>query len=50
MHPDHQFLEKTIITEGRFLNPLAIAEHRKVAAIGVRVRDQLFKGKPAMGE
>jgi len=50
VHPDHQFLEKTIITEGRFLNPQDLAETRKVAVIGVRVRDQLFKGKPALGE
>jgi putative ABC transport system permease protein len=50
VHPDHQFLEKSIITEGRFLNPIDLDEFRKVAVIGVRVKDQLFRGKPAMGE
>ncbi|MEO6323687.1 MAG: ABC transporter permease [Thermoanaerobaculia bacterium] len=50
VHPDHLFLEKTIMVEGRFLNPTDLAEYRKVAVIGNRVKDQLFKAKPAMGE
>lgn len=50
VHPDHQHLEKTIVVEGRFLDPLDVAEHRKVAVIGVRVQAQLFRGKPALGE
>jgi putative ABC transport system permease protein len=50
VHPDHQFLEKTIMLEGRFLNPLDIQEYRKVAVIGTKVKEMLFKGKPAMGE
>ncbi len=47
VHPDHQFIEQTIVTEGRFINPLDIAECRKVAVIGDRVKAQLFKGRPA---
>jgi putative ABC transport system permease protein len=50
VHPDHQFLEKTIIREGRFINDLDLREFRKVAVIGERVQAQLFKGRPAMGE
>jgi putative ABC transport system permease protein len=50
VHPDHQYLEKTIVTEGRFLNPTDVEQHRKVAVIGERVKAQLFKGAPAMGE
>jgi putative ABC transport system permease protein len=50
VHPDHQFLEKSIVTEGRFLNPLDLKEFRKVAVIGDRVKAQLFKGRPALGE
>jgi putative ABC transport system permease protein len=50
VHPDHQVLERTIVTEGRFLNPLDLAECRKVAVIGDRVEAQLFKGRPALGE
>ncbi|MEM7483051.1 MAG: ABC transporter permease [Acidobacteriota bacterium] len=50
VHPGHQYLEKTIVVEGRFLNDLDIAEHRKVAAIGARVRDALFGDEPSIGE
>lgn len=50
VHPDHIFLEKTIVTEGRFINQLDLDEYRKVAVIGDRVKAQLFKGQPAMGE
>jgi putative ABC transport system permease protein len=50
VHPDHQYLEKTIMVEGRFLNPLDIRDFRKVAAIGVRVKEQLFHGAPAIGK
>lgn len=50
VHPDHQVIERTIVTQGRFLNPLDIAECRKVAVIGDRVEAQLFKGRPALGE
>jgi putative ABC transport system permease protein len=50
VHPDHQVLENTIVTSGRFINPLDIADCRKVATIGDRVRDQLFKGKDPIGE
>ena len=50
VHPDHQYLEKTIVTEGRFINPLDLQEFRKVAVIGDRVKAQLFKEQPALGE
>src|SRR5262245_5182781 len=50
VHPDHQFLEKTIMAEGRFLNDIDIQEFRKVAVIGDKVQAQLFKGAPAIGE
>jgi len=50
VHPDHQYLEKTIMTEGRFLNARDLDDYRKVAVIGVRVRDTLFKKEPALGK
>jgi putative ABC transport system permease protein len=50
VHPDNQYLEKTIVTEGRFINPIDISEYRKVAVIGDRVKAQLLKGGPAIGE
>lgn len=49
VHPDHQYLEKTIVTSGRFINPLDIEEFRKVAVIGDKVKAQLFRGEPAVG-
>jgi putative ABC transport system permease protein len=50
VHPDHLYLEKTIITEGRFLDEPDLKELRKVAVIGVRVKDALFKKEPALGK
>ena len=49
VHPGHRYLEKTIITRGRFLNDLDIREHRKVAVIGEKVQDALFRKEPALG-
>ena len=42
VHPDHQFLEQTIILNGRFLNDLDVSERRKVAVIGTAVQAALF--------
>jgi putative ABC transport system permease protein len=50
VHPDHQYLEKTIVTDGRYINDLDVREFRKVAVIGNRVQAQLFKDKPPLGE
>lgn len=50
VHPDHQYLEKTTIVEGRYVNNIDIEEYRKVVAIGVRVRDALFAHETAMGK
>ncbi len=50
VHPDHRYLEKTIVHRGRFLNDLDLAEHRKVAAIGVEVEKALFGKRSAIGE
>ncbi len=49
-HPAHQYLEKTIITEGRFLHELDLAERRKVAVIGVEVAATLFRDEPPLGK
>jgi len=51
VHPDHKYLENTIITQGRFLNRLDIDHFNKVIVIGDIVRKDLFKnGEKAMGE
>jgi putative ABC transport system permease protein len=36
-HPGHQYLEKTIISQGRFLNDADIEQRRKVCVIGEKV-------------
>jgi putative ABC transport system permease protein len=50
VHPDHKYLEKTIVTKGRFLDRLDLKEYRKVAVIGVLVERDLFKGADAIGK
>jgi putative ABC transport system permease protein len=45
VHPDHLYLENTIMTAGRFLNELDIREKRKVCVIGEPVAKFLF-GSP----
>jgi len=50
VHPGHQHLEKTIITQGRYLNDFDIEQRRKVMVIGEAVKSQLFGRNRAMGE
>lgn len=50
VHPDHQFLEKTIINEGRYINDLDLHRKLKVAVIGRLVKKDLFGEKPALGK
>jgi putative ABC transport system permease protein len=49
-NPGHQFLEQTIITNGRFLNDADIAEQRKVCVLGSKVVAFLFGQKNPLGE
>jgi putative ABC transport system permease protein len=48
-HPDQKFLEKTLMTSGRFLNDRDIAERRKVCVIGDLVRSSLFREEDPIG-
>ncbi len=50
VHPDHQFLEKTIIDEGRYINQLDINASLKVIVLGRLVKADLFGEKPALGK
>jgi putative ABC transport system permease protein len=50
VHPDHQYLEKTIMTRGRFIDPLDLQEFRKVAVVGEIVKRDLFKGADPIGK
>ena len=49
-HPGHQYLEKTIITEGRFLNDADLNERRKVCVLGTKVVEFLFGKQDPIGE
>lgn len=46
VHPDNLFLEKTIISHGRYLNDLDIEERRKICVIGAQVAARLFENGP----
>jgi putative ABC transport system permease protein len=50
VHPDHQYIENTKVTEGRFLNESDQLDTRKVCVIGVDVLDGLYEeGESALG-
>jgi putative ABC transport system permease protein len=48
--PDHAFLEKATIIEGRFIDDFDIAQYRKVCVMGIPVRDALFKKEDPIGK
>jgi putative ABC transport system permease protein len=50
VHPDHQFLEKTIMDEGRYINERDIRNKSKVLVIGRLVKEDIFGEKPALGK
>ncbi|MDD7884458.1 ABC transporter permease [Flavivirga sp. 57AJ16] len=50
VHPDHQFLEKTIIKEGRYINQNDIQNRTKVVVIGRLVDEDLFVKTTALGK
>jgi putative ABC transport system permease protein len=47
VHPDHRYLENTIVTRGRFIDDIDLDEQRKVAVIGKPIAAFFFDdGKP----
>jgi putative ABC transport system permease protein len=50
VHPDQRFLEKTLMTAGRYVNQRDIDERRKVAVIGSLVKATLFKNENPIGQ
>jgi len=50
VHPQHQFLENTIITEGKYINEKDINEQSRVVVIGRLVEQDLFKYEKAIGK
>jgi putative ABC transport system permease protein len=50
VNPGHQKIEETKVLQGRYIDQLDIEQGRKVALIGVLVKDALFHGEPAIGK
>ncbi|MCG8322047.1 MAG: ABC transporter permease [Cytophagales bacterium] len=50
VHPDHLYLEKSIIVSGRYINDKDIAEKRKVTSIGTKVVKVLFGNTNPIGK
>lgn len=50
VHPDHQYLEKTLMKEGRFLNQNDLKNKTKVIVIGRLVEEDLFIKESALGK
>lgn len=48
--PDHQKTEKTIITNGRYLNDNDIEKKLKVAVIGKKIKEDLFGDENPLGK
>ncbi|SFC87565.1 ABC transporter permease [Algibacter pectinivorans] len=50
VHPDHQFLEKTIMKEGRYINQNDLNSKTKCIVIGRLVEEDLFLKTTALGK
>ncbi len=50
VHPDHQYLEKTKIQEGRYINQNDINNRTKIVIIGRLVEEDLFLKTTALGK
>ncbi|MGB7786955.1 MAG: ABC transporter permease [Salinimicrobium sp.] len=48
--PDYQFLENSSMVNGRYLNYTDVEGYEKVAVIGNKVKNDLFKGKNPIGK
>lgn len=48
--PDYQFLENSSMVNGRYLNYTDLEHYEKVAVIGNKVKNDLFKGKNPIGK
>lgn len=50
VHPDHQYLEKTIITSGRYIDENDIINKTRYIVIGRLVAEDLFKNENPIGK
>lgn len=48
--PDHQAIEKTLVVAGRYVNEADIVNKAKVAVIGRKVAEDLFKDEDPLGK
>ncbi len=49
-HPDHQAIEKTLVVAGRYINEADVVNKAKVAVIGRKVAEDLFKTEDPIGK
>lgn len=50
VYPEYGDMRNEVPIEGRWISPEDIAERRRVAFLGARLRKKLFSGTPAVGE
>jgi putative ABC transport system permease protein len=50
VYPEYGEMRNEVPSEGRWISPEDIAERRRVAFLGARIRKKLFSGTPAVGE
>ncbi len=50
VHPGTEFIEEANVIEGRFINEIDINEYRKVVAIGVDIKKEIFKDVDPIGK
>lgn len=50
VYPDYQFIENATMIEGRFINNNDLEHNEKVCAIGLKVKQDLFKKGEAIGK
>lgn len=50
VHPDYGIIEKVVLIDGRFINNIDMEKNRKVASIGLAVKEALFKQEGAIGK
>ncbi len=50
VHPDHLYLEKTVLSAGRYINENDLTERRKVAVVGAKVVERLFEQPAPLGK
>lgn len=50
VYPDYQYIEKTLISKGRFLEDRDLEKKDKVVVLGKKVVEELFKEEDALGK